>query len=324
MQFRERLYDTISTSVEGGRLRMKIRPSKLEYGDLVGVVALSSPIKMEVLGEKLAIFEEMGLRYKIGSTVAPYEGYLAGTDEERVNDLHDMIRDSEVKAIFCVCGGYGLGRIADKIDYTLLEENPKILWGFSDVTYLHTVVNEFSNLVTFHGPMLSNGSEPLDELSKKMFQQLFVPMEIQYSEHISPLQTIVEGVVRGELTGGNLNRIVSTFGTKFEINMRGKLLLLEDIGETVQDIDAMMNQLRLARKLDQAAGFIIGSFTQLDKGETEEDAYRVIEQYIKPLGKPAVSGFKIGHCEPNIAIPLGVDAILDANEKVLRILPGVQ
>lgn len=303
---------------------MKIRPNRLQYGDTVGVVALSSPIKMEQIGQKLAIFEELGLRYKLGNTIASFDGYLAGTDEQRVEDLHDMVRDPEVKAIFCVRGGYGIGRIADKINYALLEENPKIIWGFSDVTYLHTTVGEYSELVTFHGPMLSNGNKPLDELSKKMFQQLFTPIEIQYGDNISPLQTITGGVVRGEVTGGNLNRITSTLGTKFEIDVRDKIVLLEDIGESLEHIDGMLNQLRLARKLDEAAGFIIGSFTELGEGETEQQVIDLMAEYLKPLNKPVIAGFKIGHCEPNIGIPLGVDAILNADEKLLRILPGVQ
>lgn len=304
---------------------MKIRPNRIQKGDTVGVVALSSPIKKEKLGEKLAMLDELGLRYKLGETIATSsDHYLAGTDEQRVNDLHEMVRDPEVKAIFCIRGGYGLGRIADKIDYALLEENPKIIWGFSDVTYLHTTVNEFSNLVTFHGPMLTRGDDELDGLSKKMFQQLFTPMEIQYSEVISPLQTIVGGTVRGEITGGNLNRFTGTLGTKFEIDVRGKLLLLEDVGESVERIDGMLNQLRLARKLEEAAGFIIGSFTEIGEGQTEEDVIKLITQFIAPLGKPSVAGFRMGHCEPNIGIPLGVDAILNADQKVLRILPGVQ
>ena len=306
------------------RLIMKQRPERLKKGDTVGIIALSSPLNMEELPLKLKIFEELGLNYKISPTVAHYEGYLAGTDEERANAFHDFIKDPEIKAIFCVRGGYGLGRIADKIDYPLVEQNPKVIWGFSDVTYLHTVLNEYANLVTFHGPMLSRGDEPLDPLSEKMFQQLFQPMEVQYTEAIAPLETIVEGSVRGEIFGGNLNRLVSTLGTKYEFDVKDKILLLEDVGEQLERIDGMMNQLRLARKLEQAAGFVLGSFTKLGENETQQDVYDLISSFIKPLNKPAVSGFKIGHCEPNIGIPLGVEAILDADLKVLRILPGVE
>ena len=300
---------------------MKQRPERLKKGDTVGIIALSTPLKMEELPLKLKIIEALGLNYKLSPTVAHYEGYLAGTDEERASSFHEFVKDPEIKAIFCVRGGYGLGRIADKIDYPLVEENPKIIWGFSD---LHTVLNEYSNLVTFHGPMLSHGDEPLDPLSEKMFQQLFQPMEIQYTEAISPLDTIVGGSVRGELFGGNLNRLVSTLGTKYEFDVKDKILVLEDIGEQLERIDGMMNQLRLARKLEQAAGFVLGSFTKLGENETEQDVYNLISSFIKPLNKPTVSGFRIGHCEPNIGIPLGVEAILDADQKVLRILPGIE
>ena len=303
---------------------MKQRPERLKQGDTVGIIALSSPLNMNELPLKIETIEALGLNYKLSPTVAHYEGYLAGTDEERTNAFHELIKDPEVKAIFCVRGGYGLGRIADKIDYPLVEENPKIIWGFSDVTYLHTVMNEYSNLVTFHGPMLSRGDEPLDELSKKMFLQLFQPMEIQYTEAISPLETIVGGSVRGEIFGGNLNRLVSTIGTKYEFDVKGKILLLEDVGEQLERIDGMMNQLRLSRKLEQAAGFVLGSFTKLGENETEQDVYDLISSFIKPLNKPTVSGFRIGHCEPNIAIPLGVEAILDADQKILRVLPGIE
>lgn len=303
---------------------MKIRPQRLKQGDTVGLVALSSPLKMEQLEAKTAFIESLGLHYKLGQTIGLPDGMLAGTDEERLEDLHAMIRDPEVKGIFCVRGGYGLARIVDQIDYQLLEENPKVIWGFSDVTSLHLAVNEFSNLVTFHGPMLSNGEEAMDALSAKMFQQLFSPLEIQYSEMISPLETISGGVVRGELTGGNLNRIVRTLGTKFEFDAQGKIIVLEDIKEALEHIDGMMNQLRQARKLEQAAGFVIGSFTELGKEETYEEVLDIMREYLIPLNKPVLAGFQIGHCKPNVAIPLGVEAILDADEKVLRILPGVE
>lgn len=303
---------------------MKIRPQRLKQGDTVGLIALSSPLKMEQLEAKTAFIESLGLHYKLGQTIGLPDGMLAGTDEDRLEDLHAMIKDPEVKGIFCVRGGYGLARIVDQIDYQLLEENPKVIWGFSDVTSLHLAVNEFSNLVTFHGPMLSNGEEAMDALSAKMFQQLFSPLEIQYSEMISPLETISGGVVRGELTGGNLNRIVRTLGTKFEFDAQGKIIVLEDIKEALEHIDGMMNQLRQARKLEQAAGFVIGSFTELGKEETYEEVLDIMREYLIPLNKPVLAGFQIGHCKPNVAIPLGVEAILDADEKVLRILPGVE
>lgn len=303
---------------------MKIRPQRLKVGDTVVVVALSGPLAMEYLPQKLALLESLGLQVKLGETVGLTGKYLAGSDEERLADLHKMIRDPEVKAIFCLRGGYGAARIADRIDYQALTENPKIFWGFSDVTYFHTAFQEYSNVVTFHGPMLSSaGATELSDLSKRMFQQLFMPFEIQYDENLTPLYSIVGGSVRGELTGGNLNRLVSTLGTKFEFDSKDKIVLLEDIGESLENIDGMLNQLRLSRKLEEAAGFVIGNFTKINDG-TLEEVWSLVGEYVKPLAKPTVAGFMIGHCEPNIAVPLGVEAILDADLKVLRILPGVE
>lgn len=301
---------------------MKITPKRLQQGDTVGVVALSSPVNMERLPDAIAFLEGLGLKVKIGSTIgAEHMNYLAGTDNERLADFHGMVEDKEVKAIFFARGGYGTARIVDCIDFQLLQENPKILWGFSDVTYIHTAILEYAELVTFHGPMVATSVEKFDELSEKMFQQLFMPMEIQYDERISTLSTIVGGTVRGKLVGGNLNRLVSTLGTKFEVDVRGKILLIEDVGETLSHLDGLLNQLRLARKLEEAAGFVLGSFTYEGK---ELDTEALFTDYFVRLGKPTVSGFRIGHCTPNIAIPLGIDAILDGDTKVLRVLPGVK
>lgn len=303
-----------------GGVKVKSTVPHLEKGDTVGLVALSSQAKPEKLGDAIAFLEELGLNYIIGDTIQAKHDYLAGSDEERLADFHEMVRNSEVKAIFCVKGGYGAARIAEKIDYGLLEENPKIFWGFSDLTYLHCAINEYANLVTFHGPLLMS-VDRIDDLSKKMFLQLFSSMELQYTEDISPLTTIASGVARGEITGGNLRRLVNTLGTKFEVRTEGRILLIEDLGETIPTIDSMLQQLKQARKLEQLAGVIIGSFTQTEADEAA--LITLMKDYFADLDVPVVAGFKIGHDSTNIAIPLGVDAILDAQEKVLKILPGV-
>lgn len=293
---------------------MIIRPKHLNKGDTVGVIALSNPMDVESLQNPLSIFHEMGLHYKLGQTIGLSGKYLAGTDEERVQDLHQMIIDPEVKAIFCVTDGYGVARIADQIDYPLLAEHPKIFWGCSDITFLHIAFHKFSNVVTFHGPALSKIA---DEQSKKMLYQLFAPYEIFYDESLSPLVSIVPGAVRGEIIGGNLRRIVDTLGTKFEIDTLGKILLLEEANLQMEEIDRLLNQLRLAGKLKEASGFAIGSVGK-------EDILALFKEYVSPYKKPTVAGFNIGHSTPNIGIPLGVEVILDADEKLLRLLPGVE
>ena len=224
---------------------MKIRPQRLQKGDTIGIIAPASPPNQESLKRSLAFLEQLGLKWRFGKSVNNVYGYLAGTDEERLEDLHDMFADPTIKGIICAGGGYGSARYTDHIDLQLMNEHPKILWGFSDITFLHTAMGLYSNLVTFHGPMLAScvGKTSFHELSAKMFQQLFEPMELHYTEEISPLETIAGGVAQGELVGGNLSLLASGIGTKFEVDTKDKLLLIEDVGEEPYRIDGLLNQL---------------------------------------------------------------------------------
>lgn len=307
---------------------MKIRPQRLQKGDTIGILAPSSPPDQESLERSLSFLEELGLKWQFGKHVGSVYGYLAGTDEERLEDLHAMFADPNIKGIICAGGGYGSARYTDKIDLQLMNEHPKILWGFSDITFLHTAIGLYSNLVTFHGPMLAScvGRDSFHELSAKMFQQLFEPMELHYTEAISPLVTITGGVAKGELVGGNLSLLANSIGTKFEIDTKGKLLFIEDVGEEPYRVDGLLNQLRMAGKLTDAAGIVVGDFSDAEpkKRKVSLTLDEIFEHYFGNLGIPVVKGFKIGHCQPHFAIPLGVDGKLDADNRTLTILPGVQ
>ncbi|WP_432362507.1 S66 peptidase family protein [Sporosarcina sp. UB5] len=307
---------------------MRIRPKRLQPGDTIGIVAPSSPPNQESLERSLAFLEQLGLKWKFGRHVKNVTGYLAGTDDERLQDLEDMFADPAISGIICAGGGYGSARYTDWLDLQLIRENPKVFWGFSDITFLHTAIGLYSNLVTFHGPMLAScvGKDTFHELSAKMFQQLFEPMELHYTEEISPLKTFGKGSAQGELVGGNLSLLANTIGTKFEIDTKGKLLLIEDIGEEPYRVDGMLNQLRMAGKFADAAGIVIGDFSDAEpkKQQRTLSLNDVFQHYLGDLRKPVVEGFKIGHCEPHFAIPLGVEAKLDADRKTLTILPGVE
>lgn len=307
---------------------MKIRPQRLQKGDTIGIIAPSSPPNQENLERSLAFLEQLGLKWKFGKHVKNVHGYLAGTDAERLEDLHDMFADPTIKGIICAGGGYGSARFTDKIDLQLMKENPKVFWGFSDITYLHTAMGLYSNLVTFHGPMLASciGKDTFHDLSAKMFQQLFEPMELHYTEAISPLETITAGVAQGELVGGNLSLLASGIGTKFEVDTKGKLLFIEDVGEEPYKIDGLLNQLRMAGKLKDAAGIVIGNYADAEPKKRKETLTidEIFDHFMGNLGVPVVKGFQIGHCQPHFAIPLGVGAKLDADNKTLTILPGVE
>lgn len=312
---------------KGSEEDMKIRPNRLQKGDTIGIVSPSSAPGREGLEKSLLFLESLGLKWKFAKNAQNIHGYLAGTDDERLADLEEMFKDPEVKGIICSSGGYGAGRITERLDMEVVKANPKIFWGFSDITFLHTAFGAYANLVTFHGPMLGPniGKDTFEDLSAKMFQQLFEPMELHYTEAISPLETISAGVAQGELIGGNLSLLARTIGTKFEIDTSGKLLLIEDIGEEASRVDSLLNQLRMAGKFNNVAGIIVGDFANTEtKKKWTLTLDEVFDDYFKDLNVPVVKGFKIGHCEPHFAVPLGVPAKLDANTKTLIILPGVE
>lgn len=175
---------------------MPIKPQRLQKGDTVGIIAPASPPNLENLQRSIRFLEiELGLKVKLGRHLKREYGYLAGKDDERLEDLHNMFLDKDVKAILCACGGYGTARIASAINYEIIKSNPKIFWGYSDITFLHTAIHKQTELITFHGPMLATdiGKEDADPISKQFFKQLFEPQEITYTEQFSPLEVLVEG-----------------------------------------------------------------------------------------------------------------------------------
>jgi muramoyltetrapeptide carboxypeptidase len=303
-----------------------VKPNRLIKGDTVGVIAPASPPNQESLEHGIAFLKDLGLNVKVGKHVSQVNGYLAGSDQDRLEDIHELFTDPEVKAVFCACGGFGTGRIAEQIDYELIKNNPKIFWGYSDITFLHTTIRQQSGLVTFHGPMLASdiGKEDAHPLSKEGFLQLFEPTTLVYTEQISPLEVLVDGVARGEIVGGNLSLLVSTLGTAYEIDTKGKLLLIEDVNEEPRSVDRMLNQLYMAGKFKDASGILIGDFCDCTpKRNLSLSLDEVIAHYVQLANKPAVKGFMMGHCNPHIAIPLGVQASMNTYEKKLIVESGI-
>ncbi|MFJ6412569.1 LD-carboxypeptidase [Terribacillus saccharophilus] len=307
---------------------MFVKASVWKKGDTIGIVSPAGPIKREELERGIKIVESLGLRVKLGKHVFDKYGYLAGKDTDRAADLNDMFKDNEVKGIICSRGGYGSGRIVELLDYEVIKQKPKVLLGYSDITYLHTAIRQRTGLITFHGPMVASdmGESDFAKLSYDLLQQFFIPQDVIYTTAISPLEAIVHGKATGALVGGNLSLLTSTLGTPDEIDTKGKLLLLEDVAEPPYKIDSMLNQLKHAGKLEQAEGILIGDFTDCDAKDPETSLSfdQVLVDYLTDLEKPVLKGFRIGHCNPNITVPLGTEATMDTKTKTLHVSAGVR
>ena len=236
-----------------------------------------------------------------------------------------------VSAIFSLQGGYGTPRLLDRLDYDLIRRNPKILLGFSDITGLHLAISKKSGLVTFHGPNMLGSLPPrtLESLKKALFVaepigEVTNPEEADPLNVEFPLRTVAPGVARGRMTGGNLTLIAHTMGTPYEIETKDRILLLEDTGEAPYRIDRMLVQLRLAGKLQSAAGIVFGTCTDCAPSrssfEISLSLSDVLQELLGSLGKPVLAGILFGHTKEKAIIPIGVEAELDAGAKKLTIV----
>jgi len=309
------------------------RPRALRPGATVGLITpstyVSDPDRLALAERTLKCFD---LKPKFGRNVRKRNGYLGGSIEERLEDLHAMFADGSVDAVFAIRGGYGSGQLLDRIDYDLLRKNPKIFFGFSDITAMHLAIQKRAGLVTFHGPVAL--SEFSDYTQKHFRRALFETAPLGAltnppdSNPLRPshtLRTIRGGKARGALVGGNLTLISTTMGTPFEIDTRGRILLLEDIDEQPYSIDRMLTQLRLAGKLDSAAGLVFGE-CYLCRPRDYKPAFdstlsfgEVLDEILGKLRIPVLSGLTFGHTDDQLTLPLGVMATLDADKGELVI-----
>jgi len=299
---------------------MMIRPRHLKQGDLIGLISpASSPNKEDIL-KAVQFLKDQGFKVKLGKYCFKKDGYLAGTDQERVHDLHEMFADVNVKAIWCTRGGYGSGRLSEWINLELIRNNPKIFIGYSDITYLHTLFNQACSLVTFHGPMCQPelSQDCVDVASINTVEVL-----LNKKEWIIPtknVKTIVSGRAEGVTIGGNLVVFMSTFGTKDEPNLDGKIVFFEEIGEDPYKVDRLLNQFYLSRKWENVNGFLLGSFKDCEPTTTHGISVEaVLEEYFKKMNKPTMCQLPIGHDVPNYILPLNCPAEMNTWTKKINI-----
>ncbi|PEE44483.1 S66 peptidase family protein [Bacillus pseudomycoides] len=300
-----------------------IQPNVLQQGDTVMIIAPAGPPVIEHVLAGKKVLETMGLSVIIGQSVYEKYGYLAGNDAIRLQDLHESFSNPEVQAVFCARGGYGSGRLLPHIQYELIRNNPKIFWGYSDITALHIAFSQYAGLITFHGPMIEELGKGVNSLSLSSFNQLFYPYStiLPAAECITTTSTCT---VSAPLVGGNLTVLVSTLGTPYEIYTANKIVLLEDIGEEPYRIDRMFNQLHLAGKLNECAGVVFTSCHDCIASKQSLSLQTILYNYLAPYNIPVLLGLPIGHIQPNVGIPLGVTATMDTERNTLSIPSGVK
>ncbi|MEW6511162.1 MAG: LD-carboxypeptidase [Bacteroidota bacterium] len=309
-----------------------VLPPRLRRGDLIGIVAPASPLEdPSRLDLGVRYLEQLGYRTLTGDSVSHRAGYLAGTDDDRLNDFHAMFRNKNVKAVFCVRGGYGSPRLLSRIDYRLIARNPKILVGYSDITALHLAIWTKTGMVTFHGPMLGvDMAGEMDPFAEERFWRLVTSPERRRTIADGGIGAIAlnHGLSSGRLLGGNLSLVVSILGTPFQPEFRRAILFLEEIGEEPYRVDRMLTQLRNAGILRKASGIGFGMFSDCGPKDPSKPSFtvdQVLREAASASHGPVLSGLPFGHDHRMITLPVGVRARLDAEAGSLELLgPAVE
>ena len=306
-----------------------IFPEPLKKGDNVFLFCPSSPIIPEEDIEKCKkVITDLGFNPVIGKSLYEnYGGYMAGKAEIRIEDLHEAFSRKDIKGIFCVKGGYSASQLLDKIDYELIRNNPKVFVGYSDVTNLHIVFNQKCNLGTYHGPMVkSNMINDFNDYTKASFFKALEKQEWKYEEPENmPLSILIDGnvsseIINGVLTGGNLAIIVTTLGTKYEIDTKDKILFLEDVDEETGSLNRMLTHLKYAGKLDDCKAVVFGNFTACKNTYTKEnqhyDLMELLKDFFANYNKPVIYGMESGHKKPYMfTLPLGAKCSINLQNR---------
>ncbi len=319
------------TSPPSHKIALKIlRPSRLRRGDVIGIVApASAPSDPRKIDKGVRYLERLGYCVKLGRHVKRLHGYLAGTDEQRLNDLHEMFADKRVKAIIAVRGGYGTPRLLRKVNYPLIKRNPKILVGYSDLTALQLAIFKKTGLITFSGPMLAlEIFKNFDPFTEEFFWQLLTsPHPIGKLENPQGhnLKILHGGEASGILLGGNLSMIVSLLGTPLLPEFKNSILFFEEVGEEPYRLDRMLTQLRNADILRKIRGLVIGDLTSCVPADPSKPTLKldeIIKELTAGLQIPIITNVPYGHIPRKFTLPIGLKVRFNARREVLEFPEG--
>jgi len=306
-----------SSTKESGQI---VKPPRLRKGDTVGLITPASPVfEPSTIQEGVLALEKLGFKVKQAAHLGKKWGYLAGTDKERADDLMALFHDGSIKAIVALRGGYGTMRMVEYLDFEFIRKHPKIILGYSDISFLHLAITKMAGLVTFHGPVaISSFTDYTREYFDKALMYAKAVGEIANAANVIPIKIGQSTqIVSGPLIGGNLTMVTATLGTAYEIETKGKILFLEEVGEEPYDIDRMLTQLRLAGKLQQCAGIVIDRCSKCGPADYKPafpntlSVQEVFEDRLADLNIPVLFGLSLGHTANKPTLPLGIRASLD-------------
>ncbi len=299
------------------------RPAPLGPHSRIGLIAPASlPADHTRISRGIERMRQEGWHIEQRRDFTDSRGYLAGSDEDRSNELNHFLRRTDIDALICIRGGYGCMRILPHLDYDAARAHPKLLVGYSDITALHLAFLAKSGWTDLSGPMVAVDWPDLDSGSRTQFLDLAGggagPLLGPGGEGLSPARP---GTVEGRIIGGNLSMIVRLLGTPYLPDMSDAILVVEDVGEEPYRIDAYFTQLRLAGVLQQLGGIVLAGFTEcgFPAGKRSLTLDEVFEDHVMSLDVPVATGLLYGHFPVKSAVPIGIRARLSVTEDTARL-----
>ena len=294
-----------------------ITPPYLKKGDTIAIVATARKNIDDNLKPAISWLKDWGIEVVIGSTIGLDSNQLAGTDEQRAADFQAQLDNPNIKAIWCVRGGYGTVRMIDLLDFTKFKQSPKWIVGFSDVTVLHSHLNTMG-YQSIHGimPVSSKASEEAKEtLRKALFGE-----HLEYTVPCENMNRL--GTAKGELVGGNLSILYSLFGSPSAIDCSDKILFIEDLDEYLYHIDRMMMNLKRNGCLESLKGIIVGGMTKMNDNEVPwgKNALEIIDDVTKNYNIPIIYNFPAGHMADNRALIFGKQVSMEVNDLESKVI----
>lgn len=309
-----------------------IRPPRLREGDTVGLINPSGAVYERAPYEQThEALRKLGFRVREAPNLRARYGHMAGTPQQRADDVHTLFADPEVAGLLAVTGGSGANRVLPLLDYGLIARHPKFLGGFSDLTAVLSAVNVKTGLVTFHSPL---GRSEWNAFSTEHFSAVVMQAQLHTLRNAEAAPgelasaqgravTVRGGRAQGVLQGGNLAVLTSLAGTPYMPVLEGALLFLEDVNEYIYRIDRMLSTLMLSGALARVAGVVLGGFTHCMPSEGSFGTLtldEVFDDYFGELGVPVYRGAMFGHVALKFTLPLGVQAEMDADAGTIRLL----
>lgn len=302
-----------------------IKPTRLLQNDLIALITpASTPGNLLRVEKGRKFLEDRGYQTVLTPNAMKQRGYLAGSDEERIYDIHWAFENPDVKAIISLRGGYGAGRLLPGINYQLIKANPKIFCGYSDLTTLQMAFFAKAGLITFSGPMVAVDFG--GKLSDYTIDNFFSTIADGWFGEVTQIEDSDfggngKGRAEGIVAGGNLAVFCSMMGSEYLPDPDGKIFFFEDVSEPPYRIDRFLNQLRLNGYFEKAAGFIFGKFTEGDPGDgptlTQSEVFK---DYISMIEKPVITNFPFGHVDDLVTIPLGIRVKIDSDNNKVKFL----